>query len=70
MARVKTTERAATAEDCASKTPVRKPAVTNDMVARRAYSLYLERGGEDGHDVEDWLQALHELRVDAEGSDD
>jgi hypothetical protein len=32
-----------------------------DEIARRAYELYQERGGEDGHDVDDWLQAEREL---------
>jgi hypothetical protein len=31
-------------------------------VARRAYQLYERRGGEHGHDVDDWLQAERELR--------
>ena len=26
-------------------------------VARVAYELYLQRGGEHGHDVEDWVKA-------------
>jgi hypothetical protein len=30
-------------------------------IRRRAYELYLERGEEPGHDVEDWLQAEREL---------
>ncbi len=34
---------------------------THDGIARRAYELYLERGGQDGHDVEDWLRAEAEL---------
>ncbi len=29
-------------------------------VARRAYEIHLERGG-DGHELEDWLQAEREL---------
>lgn len=36
--------------------------VTDADVARRAYDLYLARGGEPGHDVEDWLQAERDLR--------
>ena len=28
-----------------------------DVVVRLAYELYLRRGGEHGHDVEDWLMA-------------
>ena len=31
-------------------------------VAERAYQLYLARGGEDGHDLEDWVCAEQELR--------
>ena len=30
-------------------------------IRRRAYELYLERGQEPGHDLEDWLQAEREL---------
>jgi hypothetical protein len=32
-----------------------------DLVARRAYQRYEERGREDGHDVDDWLSAEHEV---------
>jgi len=31
-------------------------------VARRAFELFLARGGAHGHDVEDWLAAERELR--------
>jgi hypothetical protein len=31
-------------------------------IARRAYELYEQRGGEHGHDMDDWLRAEHELR--------
>jgi hypothetical protein len=30
-------------------------------IARRAHELYLERGGEHGRDVEDWVRAEKEL---------
>ena len=30
-------------------------------IARRSYAIYLARGAEDGHDVEDWIQAEQEL---------
>ena len=30
-------------------------------IALRAYELYLERGGTNGHEVEDWLQAEREI---------
>ena len=41
--------------------------VTESEIARRAFELYCERGREDGHDVDDWLNAERELR-DAESS--
>ncbi len=36
-------------------------AVTADAIAQRAYALYLTRGREDGHDLDDWLAAEREL---------
>jgi hypothetical protein len=35
---------------------------SREEVALRAYELYLERGSEQGRDVEDWLGAEKELR--------
>lgn len=32
-----------------------------NRIARRAYELYLKRGGLNGHEVEDWLQAEREI---------
>ena len=29
----------------------------NELIAQKAYEIYLSRGKEDGHDVEDWLEA-------------
>ncbi len=37
-------------------------------IARRAFDLYLARGRQDGHDVEDWLQAERELRGDSKSA--
>jgi hypothetical protein len=37
-------------------------AVTESEIARRAFELYCDRGREDGHDVDDWLNAERELR--------
>jgi hypothetical protein len=31
-------------------------------IAKRAFELYCDRGREDGHDVDDWLNAERELR--------
>jgi hypothetical protein len=30
-------------------------------IRERAHEIYLERGGEDGSDMEDWLQAEQEI---------
>jgi hypothetical protein len=32
--------------------------------AHRAYKLYVQRGGEHGKDVEDWIRAEQELKTD------
>ena len=62
MAKAKTDERTAKAADRTLKAPARPATVTNNDLARRAYDLYLARGREDGHDMDDWLQAERELR--------
>ena len=51
-----------------SKTPAQHP--THDEVARRAFAIFLERGGVHGHNVEDWLQAERELARLYRKSDD
>ena len=33
----------------------------HQQIRCRAYELYEQRGREDGHDIEDWLQAESEL---------
>ena len=30
-------------------------------IQRRAYEIYIARGGEDGHDLADWIMAEQEL---------
>lgn len=40
-----------------SKSRHRSAAVTDSDIARRAYDLYLARGSERGHDLDDWVQA-------------
>jgi DUF2934 family protein len=60
-----------------SPNPPKKPptTVTNEsseaeelesQIRLRAYELYQERGGEEGHEVEDWLRAEEELTETAE----
>lgn len=34
----------------------------HEATSMRAYELYLGRGGEHGHDLDDWLQAESEIR--------
>ena len=41
---------------------------THEDIARRAYQLYEERGGEHGRDLEDWFQAERELRRFLDGA--
>ena len=41
-----------------------------ERLAARAYELYLERGGTDGQDMEDWLRAERELRQDSTSRSD
>jgi hypothetical protein len=36
--------------------------IDRELVARRAYELYLARGGSDGQAMDDWLAAERELR--------
>ena len=36
--------------------------VSESDIARRAFELYCDRGREDGHDIDDWLNAERELR--------
>jgi hypothetical protein len=41
---------------------IHEPSTDRDAVAARAYELFRSRGGEPGHDVDDWLRAEQELR--------
>ena len=38
--------------------------LTAEDIAQRAYTLYIARGSEDGHDIEDWLEAERQLSGD------
>jgi hypothetical protein len=44
------------------------PESDRERVAQRAYELYLERGGVDGQDMDDWLSAERELTGGPRGS--
>ena len=39
-----------------------------DAIAQRAYELFLARGREHGHDLDDWLQAERELAQAAQAA--
>jgi len=49
--------------DAASEMPEAVSAVEtpHQRIAERAYRLYQDRGAEDGHALEDWLQAEQEV---------
>jgi hypothetical protein len=36
---------------------------TYDQIAEAAYQRYLQRGGADGRDFDDWLEAERELKA-------
>ncbi|MEP6863084.1 MAG: DUF2934 domain-containing protein [Deltaproteobacteria bacterium] len=42
---------------------VTRSAPSLDDIAARAHERFVERGGEHGHDVEDWLAAEADLRA-------
>jgi len=37
--------------------------VAHDQIARRAYELYVARGRETGHDLDDWLTAQRDIQA-------
>ena len=61
--RRKTGDRVVTAAERGSKVQIDDGPidVIEKDIARRAYDLYLARGCEPGHDLEDWLRAEREL---------
>ena len=40
---------------------MRRDGPSEEQVRARAYQIFKERGGEPGHDMDDWLQAEYEL---------
>lgn len=62
MARARTNPETTAATDKPPIPPAQSPSANGGDVARRAYDLYLARGREPGHDLEDWLQAERELQ--------
>ena len=35
--------------------------VSHDAISVRAFQMYESRGGEQGHDIQDWLRAEHQI---------
>ena len=49
------------------KTPgTQGQAISDDAIRGRAYELYRQRGGQHGHDWDDWFLAERELRHERE----
>lgn len=42
------------------------PAPTNQQIQERAFEIYNARGGVPGRELDDWLQAEHELKAEIE----
>jgi hypothetical protein len=40
---------------------VRVPGPDEESIRVRAYQMYVKRGMEDGHDLDDWLRAEEEI---------
>ncbi len=51
-----------TIEQTTEDSPAAENTPTEEQIRLRAYEIYLERGGGDGNDADDWRQAEHELR--------
>lgn len=54
-----TPDTSAAKNDQPNETPAAQP--TDEEIAVRAYHIYLERGGDEGDPLDDWLQAEREL---------
>jgi Protein of unknown function (DUF2934) len=47
---------------------VNDPPSQVEQIRARAYELYLERGQEDGHDLEDWFRAEQDVTTVTAGA--
>jgi hypothetical protein len=57
------TDRRKTTKSLAATPELTTPTISDAEIARRAFEVYCERGGQHGRDLEDWLQAERELRT-------
>jgi hypothetical protein len=60
-----TPRRRATNRSTANDVVTSTSSPTHDEIARRAFEIFLTRGGNHGSDLEDWLQAEKEVRARA-----
>ena len=58
----KTTRTVTRRRTTANRKTTKASTVVSNQIAERAYALFLERGMQHGHDLEDWLQAEQELQ--------
>jgi hypothetical protein len=49
--------------ETAGDRPAREQAASDADIAHLAHELFLARGAEHGHDVEDWLEAERRIRI-------
>jgi hypothetical protein len=49
------------ADSRTNRTAIPEPASEED-IRQRAYELFEARGGEEGHELEDWLRAEEEIK--------
>jgi DUF2934 family protein len=50
-----------TARQTSTLAVMKSPPELEDEIRRRAYELYRQRGSNDGHELDDWLQAESDL---------
>jgi hypothetical protein len=49
------------ASKASASQPLPQPIPFEEQIRRRAYDLYIRRGGQSGSELDDWLQAAQEL---------
>ncbi len=50
------------ADSRTKRAAIPEPASGEEEIRQRAYELFEARGGEEGHELEDWLRAEEEIR--------
>ena len=60
-----TSERSQEEEQSGPPFQISKAGWDSERIARRAYELYLQRGQQEGRDLEDWVKAEQQLAGEA-----